>query len=257
MRIILSFVVLLALVGCAETDPYTRPKPAYTGISSTPAFVYTYNSRWPKQFKSVQTVTIDFGPVTKTLIGYLVVQRPGRFRLNAMTEQGMTIFELAHYDGYDTYRINTDEFSETALDNVSRDIQRIFLHQISALEEDDPWKAAGYEIKFASNETGAALGLQNDLGVGSFSMVGRPAVGEREIHRRFLYGDDFEEYRIDYYDYGLIEGLDARYPGHIVLRERAIGPEETPYKLTIQITELESRDKIWPPRVFLIPEEPE
>ncbi|MHC4840806.1 MAG: hypothetical protein ACYTDT_07550 [Planctomycetota bacterium] len=257
MRKLFSLSLLALLLGCAETDPYQRPEPAPTGLGSTAAFVAAYNSRWPKQFKTVQTVTIDFGPVTKTIVGYLVVQGPGKFRLNAMTEQGVTIFELAHYNGHDTNKLYTSEFDEVALENVSRDIQRVFLHRIDVLDSDDPWEASSYDMKFVADDTGTGLGLQDEDGVASYLMVGQPAKMERERHRIFRYDENRESYRVDYYEYTETEGKSARYPKYIVLRDRALNSGQVPYKLTINIAEIEPRSKQWPNRLFVIPKDTE
>lgn len=252
MRKLVSLILLALVVGCAETDPYVRPVSEATGINSAEKFVSEYNSRWPNQFKSVQTVTIDFGLVSKVMIGYLVVQQPGRFRLNAMTEQGLTLFEIAHIDGQDQFRVNAGDFNEMMLASVSRDIQRLFLRRITIVDGQNPTEPMGYKIKFVSDKDGSGLGMQNERGVDYYKMVGRPAIAEREVHRRFLYGDDREEYRVDYYEY------EARsFPKYIVLRERAIGADETPYKLTINVTKLKKRDKPWPARVFVIQDDAE
>ncbi|MDC1143070.1 hypothetical protein OAU50_08260 [Planctomycetota bacterium] len=252
MKISLSILVVVLMAGCADTDPYKRPNPAYTGFANEVGFVNAYNNRWPKQFKSVQTVTIDFGPVTKTLVGYLVVQGANCFRLNAMTEQGVTIFELAHHDGFDSFKMNTSEFDEAMLDNVSRDIQRVFLHQIATPGKSGLWESASFDTKFVSDETGAEFGIRGRYAIDSYRMVGNPAKPDRETHRLLRYDEDYETYRVDYYEYSESE---LTYPQYIVLRERALRSGDRPYKLTIHISELTPREKPWPAKLFVIPKE--
>ncbi|MCC6464257.1 MAG: hypothetical protein IT463_02825 [Planctomycetes bacterium] len=232
----LCLALLALLCGCAEVDPYRRapeaPAPGLTAEAATAAF----NDRWPAQFKCVQTVTLDFGPVTRTLVGYLVVQRPGRFRLQGMTEQGLKVFELVG-DGDATRTIfAADDMQDAVLQNIARDIRRVFLAAAT------PAATAEFE----AGECGARLQLRTTGSTQRITMVGQPpAVDEYEL---FLGGR--RAYRVNQYEWK------RNRPEVIVLRETGRESKGPPYKLTIRITEFTERPTPWPVKVFAHREKP-
>lgn len=246
-----SAVILFAFMfsACAEMDPYKRLEPAPTPQLTEEGVADVFNNRWPESFKCVQTVTLDFGVQTRTLLGYLIVQRPDQFRLQGMSEQGLKLFDLACDEGNITKVFAAEEFDARVLDSIARDIRRVFLAD-------------------AESETGA---LRTSLGVGGLVFATSELdVGESgtraEIHGKHsdldlnIVGDppqvdwyDYRQsdrslYRVDHYEWQ--EYGDLFLPSTIVLRERGIQSEGPAYKLTIKITEFAVRDKPWPDKVF-------
>lgn len=241
---------LCALAGCAETDPYKRQPPAPTGDLSVSQAIEAYNARWPQQFKCVQTVTLDFGPVTRTLVGYLIVQQPGRFRLQGMTEQGLKIFDIIG-DGQITKTVfAADEFDAKTLANIARDIRRVFLNQADAVVPmlrtslgDIGWVVTGkVEINQGAGQTDVRL--RNDQDTLRLRLVGRPP----KLDAAAVVRDGNGLYRMDHYEWQQQDGQSR--PGVIVLRERGVESRGPAYRLTIQITEFTPRDKPWPDKTF-------
>lgn len=244
----LPLVCFTLLCACAETDSYKRLDPAPTPELSVEAAVAAYDSRWPAQFKAVQTVTLDFGPVTRTLVGYLIVQQPGRFRLQGMTEQGIKLFDVLDNGSMGPeIAFAVEEFDRQTLEQIAGDIWRVFLHR---LDEPSPKEKRG-PAWVESTKTGTELTVKRNS-------------GENVIFRRAkLVGDacrvdwiraarGAELYRVDYFEWK--EFGQTVLPSVIVLRNRGVQPKGPAYKLTIQITELTLRDKPWPAKTFELPE---
>ncbi|MBX3473848.1 MAG: hypothetical protein KF754_05655 [Planctomycetes bacterium] len=235
---------LLWLSSCAETDPYKRLDPAPTPRLTVEEAVAAYDSRWPEQFKAVQTVTLDFGPVTRTLVGYLIVQQPGRFRLQGMTEQGIKLFDIV--DGGvmgPEVAFAVDEFDRPTLEQIAADIWKVFLQRMDSPAPQEQRGPAWLEY----TNSGTELTVKRNH-------------GENVIFRRArLVGADprvdwvraargAELYRANYYEWK--EFGPAWVPSVIVLRNRGVQPKGPAYKLTIQITEFTVRDKPWPEKTF-------
>lgn len=241
---LLIAAIALFVGGCAETDPYKRLDPAPTATLTAEQAVAAYDARWPEQFKAVQTVTLDFGPVTRTLVGYLIVQQPGRFRLQGMTEQGITLFDIVD-DGKTQPRVVSavEEFDQRTLDQIIGVTWRIFMHRMgkgsAGSSSDRVWlepAPGGLTLRKQSN-------AGEDVLWRSALLVGDPP---RVDSMRASKGPEL--YRIDYYDWKAFG--DVTVPSTIVLRDRGVQPKGPPFKLTMQITEFTVRDKPWPDRVF-------
>jgi len=235
---------VLWLSSCAETDPYKRLEPAPTPEMSVKEAWQAYDARWPEAFKSVQTVTIDFGPQTRTLVGYLVVQRPHRFRLQGMTEQGVKLFDIAgREEGEDTFSA-AEEIDARALRNIARDIRRVFL---------DPWQVAppeNWNLAGSVNSQGDArrarlAGKYHDL---NFLLIGAPP----RVDRYWVDDRSRTLFRVDQYEWKQL-AAELR-PSVIVLRESGVQSGGPAYRLTIQITDFTVRDKPWPAKTFELPE---
>lgn len=245
MRTALLIAAMALFVGgCAETDPYKRLDPAPTPELTAEQAVAAYDARWPDQFKAVQTVTLDFGPVTRTLVGYLIVQLPGRFRLQGMTEQGITLFDIVD-DGKTQPRVVSavEEFDQRTLDQIIGVTWRIFMHRMgkgsAGSSSDRVWLEpvpGGLTLRQQSN-------AGEDVLWRSAMLVGDPP---RVDSMRASKGPEL--HRIDYYDWKAFG--DVTVPSTIVLRDRGVQPKGPPFKLTMQITEFTVRDKPWPDRVF-------
>lgn len=251
--VLLCLVLLLG--ACAETDPYKRLAPEPTPDMDTPAIAEAFNSRWPLQFKCVQTVTLDFRITTRTLMGYLIVQQPGRFRLQGMTEQGLKLFDIAYADGEVIKIFAAEEFDDTILDNIARDIGRVFLFSVDASE--GPVSSLGgnglivksSDVHAGSDGTRASVaGSHADL---SLRLVGDPPRIDFYDYQQA----DRSLYRVDQYEWK--EFGDVFAPSKIVLRERGVQSQGPPYKLTIDVSELTPRDTHWPDRLFEAPKEDE
>jgi hypothetical protein len=243
----LCLLLLLALTACAETDPYKRLEPAATPELSETDAGSAFTSRWPWAFRCIQTVTIDFRVETRTLVGYLLVQRPGSFRLQGMTEQGLKLFDLISVDGKVSRVFAADEFDAKILDNIARDISRTFLsvwpHDPAAtMDVQADFGLLFARVKQSVRGTRAAIdGLE-------YLLVGDPPRVDWYEYRqsgRYLY-------RVNQYEWQEFD--DRLLPSVIVLREPGIQSDGPPYKLTIKITELTVRDKPWPEKMFLPPE---
>ncbi|MBZ0137964.1 MAG: DUF3261 domain-containing protein [Planctomycetes bacterium] len=246
MRISAVILIALMLAACAETDPYKRLDPAPTPEMPDAEVGQAFVDRWPRQFKCVQTVTLDFRVASRTLVGYLVVQRPGRFRLQGMSEQGLKLFDITYDQGKLTRVFAAEEFDAAVLTNVARDIRRVFLSM--------------------TDDESMSLVDQADFGL-LFGAV-RPGDGGVRASIRFPYGDlkmhlvgvpprvDWYEYRqsgrylyrVDHYEWSDVGG--AYLPAVIVLREPGIQSDGPAYKLTIKITEFTERENPWPDKVF-------
>ncbi len=245
-----TLLCLLALAGCAETDPYKRAQPAPTGDLSASQAIDAYNRRWPKQFKCVQTVTLDFGPITRTLVGYLIVQQPGQFRLQGMTEQGLKIFDIIGKGPETTTVFAADEFDARTLANIARDIRRVYLNQaadvvpmVQTTLGEFGWVVTGKaQVDQAAGNTQVSLRNQDDTL--RLSLVGQPARLDRAVVLREGNG----LYRLDQYEWQAQAG--RQQPTVIVLRERGVESRGPAYKLTIQVTQFTLRDKPWPEKTF-------
>lgn len=245
---VLAFMLLATLAcACAETDPYKRLPGGDVAVEATDAQAQqAFDTRWPVQFKAVQTVTIDFGPVTRTLVGYLIVQQPGRFRLQGMTEQGIKVFDIVGDDAGHQIAFAAPEFDQKILGNIARDIRRVFVSRVHTLVGSTPQAAAtGSRATFSAGATELKTVL-----------VGK----EHHIDNYDFRRDGRSLYRVDHYewkDFDADAEAAARpapgslmLPSVIVLRERGVQSDGAPYKLTVEVTELAVRKKEWPSRVF-------
>ncbi|MCB9893838.1 MAG: hypothetical protein H6839_05295 [Planctomycetes bacterium] len=235
MRASIFILSLLLLAGCAQTDPYARME----HVTITPNYELTpeaavdaFNDRWPEQFKCVQTVTIDFRIVTRTLVGYLVVQQPGKFRLQGMSEQGLKLFDIAFQDGEVHKVFAAEEFDAHVLADIARDIERVFLKSLN-----------GTATVRSSNGGTRAL-IQGDHAEIAANFVGEPPLVDWFEYRQ----SERALFRVDQYE-GRMFG-DLYLPSVIVLREPGIQSDGPPYKLTIKITDFTVRDKPWPDKLF-------
>jgi hypothetical protein len=231
MRLLLPGLLCLLLAACAAPgDPWQRLEPAPTASLTPEQAVKAMHTRWPAQFRAVQTVTVDFGPVARTVIGYLIVQQPGRFRLQGMSEQGLRLFEIIGRNAELEVLYSIDEFDGAVLESIARDIRRVFVAGPSL-----PGQAAlsfrpdGTQARWVSGgaETRATL-------------VGPDALVDSMETRL----NGHVRWRADHYEWQAYEH--GHYPAVVVLRERG----SQPYVLTVQTTRLESRDTPWPDSVF-------
>jgi hypothetical protein len=247
-------LIALALAACAETDPYKRLDPAPTGELSNQAAAEAFDERWPLQFKCVQTVTIDFRVVTRTLTAYLAVQRPGKFRLQGMTEQGLKLFDIAHADGVTTRIFAADEFDGKVLDNIVRDTVRVFLATTQSAVGAYDTSLGDFGLMFVGGHvayddgTGSRVALEGRHGELNLRLVGNPPYVD--WYAEGASGRDL--YRVDQYEWQNFGDMVA--PSVIVLREPGIQSDGPAYKLTIKITELTVRDKPWSEKMFMPPE---
>lgn len=249
----LCLLLLLALTACAETDPYKRLDPAPTGELSNEAAADAFDERWPVQFKCVQTVTIDFRVVTRTLTAYLAVQRPGRFRLQGMTEQGLKLFDIAHADGVTTRVFAAEEFDAKILDNIARDTIRVFLSTAQSATGGFRTSLGEFGLMFVSSssqedQSGSRVAFDGRKGELTLQLVGNPP--SVDWYTEGASGRDL--YRVDQYEWQQFGDVFA--PSVIVLREPGIQSDGPAYKLTVKITELTVRDKPWPEKMFTPPE---
>lgn len=246
-------VLSVLLSACAETDPYKRLEPAPTSDAAANAHG-AFNRRWPAQFKAVQTVTIDFRVTTRTLVGYLIVQGHDRFRLQGMTEQGIKLFEIVGDGDRGHVLFAAEEFDPRVLENIARDIRRVFL-----LESRDVGSGVRYRTTLgetgdvlvamparvmSQGESGATAEISGPQGQLRSRIVGKPPRIDWYSFRR----DDRDLYRVDHYEWQDMGGVFV--PTTIVLREPGVQSDGPPYKLTIKLTELTVRDEPWPDSVF-------
>lgn len=256
MRTSAIILIALMLTACADTDPYKRLEPAPTPEIQSADAGTAYATRWPIWFKCVQTVTIDFGPVSRTLVGYLLVNTHGQqFRLQGMTEQGLKLFEVAKDKDQIHVYFAAEEFDDTLIQNVVRDIGRVFLengeltggeYRVYTIDDGTyvdavlPFPEANVRIEpdgaFAHFET-----KNHDLHV---HCVGNPARVDWYDCRQ----SDRSLYRVDHYEWQTFGG--QLLPTTVVLREPGIQSDGPSYKLTIKITELTVRGRSWADRVF-------
>lgn len=247
--LICAAVVLIG--ACAEVDPYRRLDPGATGAVTGEQAASAFDHRWPAQFKAVQTVTIDFGPVTRTLVGYLIVQQPGRFRLQGMTEQGIKLFDIiGGANGELTVAFAADEFDRKVLANIARDIRRVFVATVASLVGD------GFEAGVSADSAPAKVrlaGRQSELHLWLAGLLHEVDSYDYRRDGRSLFRADYYEWK----DFDADADNAARptpgslfLPSVVVLRERGVQSDGPAYKLTIEITELTVRKKAWPDRVF-------
>ena len=237
-------LLLLTLSACAVADPYSRLDPAPTPELSAVAANAAFEGRWPEQFKCVQTVTIDFRVQTRTLVGYLIVQRPAKFRLQGMTEQGLTLFDVAYDDGKSTRVSAAEEFDGKVIDDIVRDIRRTFLDFSIPRDDTDPAVRGAHSVGVDRRDNGTRFTLRGrgmDLVANA---VGDPPRIDWYAGRQ----SDRDLYRVDQYEWQKFGEL--LLPSVIVLRESGIQSDGPPYKLTMKITEFTPRDKPWPVALF-------
>jgi hypothetical protein len=249
MRICCILLTALALAACAETDPYKRLDPASTGELFASDALNGFDFRWPRNFKCVQTVTLDFGIQTRTLVGYLVVGEPYQYRLTGMSEQGLKLFDIVSVWGKLKVVFAAEEFGSKVLSNIARDIDRVFLADGQKYFP-DYWTGLSrfgdllVDHRLQTGESGAALTLFGRHGDLRIQFVGKPPRVDWYEYRR----DNRYLYRVDQYEWQSFGDLFL--PSTIVLREPGIQSDGPAYKLTIKITELTVRDKPWPEKMF-------
>ena len=254
-RLCTSLLLLLSLVACAEQDPYRRLEPGLATNLSTAQLVDAFNARWPQQFKCVQTVTLDFGPVTRTFNALLIVQRPGKFRLQGMAEQGLKLFELAHDEAGDHVIFKGDDISTKVIEGISRDIRRVFLDPFARVEGSTEGDQYYYLEGNTSRLTMRAAMVGEILGprdITTRAMLARDAHASWPDCAEALDSEGVK-YRFRQYNWVTTEasGADlAFYPSVIVLRDSGRESGGPPYKLTIKINELTLRGSPWPEKTF-------
>lgn len=254
-------MIVLLLAACAETDPYKRLEPAPADADSV-HIANAFNERWPAQFKCVQTVTIDFGIATRTLVGYLIVQRPNRFRLQGMTEQGIKLFDIAGDENHWHINFEAEETEFGVMASIARDIRRVFFRDIyhSVVDLGGGFYSGDIgEYLAASRVHANDGGTSMHVPIRQLDLVVRQ-VGEHSFTTEYALKDGPNpQYSVRQYDWEDSDVADKpesgfpapwaeQLPRTIVLRERGLaGPA---YKLTIKITEFTVRDKPWPDKIF-------
>ena len=238
------------LAGCAAPDPYKRlepaPTPELTGAQAGEAF----DGRWPEQFKSVQTVTIDFGLATRTLVGYLIVQQPGQFRLQGMTEQGIKLFDVIGNAENWRLTFEAEEMDFRVIASIARDIRRVYLSSLESVlsPSESSLGTDEYSTKVRALDDGSRARFAGKHGDLAVNLVGtQPSVDWYEYLQ-----SDRALYRVDHYEWQDFGGTNL--PSTVVLHEPGIQSMGPPYKLTIKITELTVRDKPWPAKLFEVGE---
>lgn len=248
LRLSVSLLLPLLLCACAESDPYKRLETVPIG-SRTQLVLdnvqSSYNSRWPERFKSVQTVTVDFGPVTRTFSALIVFQLPGSFRLQGLTEQGIKIFDLIHNEDGDRVVFKADEMNDETITAVSRDVRRVFLTSLKG--------------RFETEVSESEVLLTKD----SFDLTTRIRLAHQPdppidvSYKPFLWLDsqscsnhEGELYSFRQYEWKAFHRGITYLPSVIVLRDSGRESKSYPYKLTIKISELTVRLDPWPEKTF-------
>lgn len=249
----------LMLTACAESDPYKRLELRPTVEVTTYELVKAYNNRWPEQFKCVQTVTIDFGPVTKTFNALLIVQRSGKFRIQGMTEQGIKIFELAHNEEGDHVLFKADEMNEGTITGISKDIQRVFLEPLPGVAESRR-DAEHYYLEANTPSQVVRVIIVGEMDDGALAATPRRNEGdqaaglwvdrvESDSTEGRLYCLGNYDWKLKWHKTGAVT-VGWFVPSVIVLRDSGRDSKSYPYKLTIKINELTVRDTPWPEKTF-------
>jgi hypothetical protein len=236
VKIPLALLLLVAVAACAETDPYRRAEAAPTRALTASQAAHAFNARWPRQFKAVQTVTLDFEVATTTLVGYLIVQRPSRFRLQGMTEQGMRLFDLVGNENGDHVEFAAEEFTDAILRDVAQDIRAVFL-----LEIPGGLQARDDMLEVNASSAGTLVEYEGTPYRTCARLVGEPPRVDSYRHDT-LPGD--APLRVNQYEWSEFGG--GVYPRVIVLRDPGESTGGVEYKLTIHTTALEPRDEPWP-----------
>jgi hypothetical protein len=264
-------LLLMMAAGCAMPDPLRTPDPfapleaGHTPELSADDAARLFSERWPERFRCVHTATLDFGVQTRTLTGYLAVERPGMFRLQGMTEHGVRLFEMVRNGENLSILSNTEEFSADVLHSVARDVSRVFLQE---WPEGEPGGRASYTrtalgsdsatVQYATRFAGIdlrATGTPSRVVRYELNVASPPYPDRLMLEMR---DDGFcipgaQRCRVDHYEWR--EFGELLLPSVVVLRHYGKGEGDPPYKLTIQITSFETRDTPWPERLFLPPEE--
>ncbi len=237
----LPLILLALLLGaCADTDPYRRAEPAMTRDLTREEAARTFNDRWPMQFKAVQTVTLDFRVETRTLVGYLVIQRPDKFRLQGMTEHGLNLFDLVGDARGDHIVFAVEEFNEGVLSDVARDIRTVFLLEESA--------SADESVKIEPDDEGTWVKFRARPQHTDAWLVGDPPLVDWYEHYP---APGRSPLRVNHYEWG-----DGRVlPEIVVVRNPGLRLGGARYKLTIRTTQLDVRDEPWPDSVFNVDDE--
>ena len=242
-------VAAIVFAACAKTDPYRRLEPELPLVQSQAELLAAYNNRWPDRFKCVQTVTIDFGPVTRTLVGYLIVQKPGKFRLQCMTEQGIRLLDIVGNSYGPKTLFAAEEFDDVTVDRISRNIAQVFLHVVRPSNKVQPGRGGG--IREWWEATGNGIELVQGRGAPEPNLFFRARLTGNPPQVDWIKAcwNEANQYRIDHYEWRNL-GESLR-PSVIVLRDRATLPRGRPYKLTIQLTELTAQQQPWPESTFM------
>lgn len=234
--LIVALAALTVLAACAETDPYRRLDPAPTAHLTAAQAACAFDVRWPQRFKCVHNVTIDFGPQTRALVGYLIVDGTS-FRLQGMTEQGIKLFDIIQrLEDPPQVVMAAEQFDKRIVEAVARDIARVFARKFALSGERKGSAAHALD--------GTELVVQQ-AGIHDHArLVGDPP--RVDWYRQVR--DGSEAFRVDQYEWRELGG--QLRPSVIVLRDRGRESNGPSYKLTIQITEFEVRDTPWPERTF-------
>jgi hypothetical protein len=245
-------LILLALLlwACADTDPYRRAEPAMTRDLTREEAARAFNDRWPRQFKAVQTVTLDFRVETRTLVGYLVIQRPDKFRLQGMTEHGLNLFDLVGDAQGDHIVSAVEEFNEGVLSDVARDIRTVFLLEEATGLYDGSGGDAG-KIHW-----GEAVHIEPDDEGTWVRFRVRPQHTDAWVVDDPPLVDWYEHHpipgrtplRVNHYEWG--DRFGRALPDIVVVRNPGLRLGGARYKLTICTTQLDVRDEPWPDAVF-------
>lgn len=227
-------LVTLSLAACAQSEPYRRLEPGPATEVPLTRLVEAYNTRWPAQFKSSQTVTLDFGPVTRTFSALLIVQQPGCFRLQGMTEQGLKIFDLARDGAGDHVIFKGDDMGDQAVAQISRDIQRVFLDGFIGV----PSASTRGSFQWLEGNT-PSLTLRAKLAAQGQNLL---------VDCTELRDESGRLYALDSYEWTDTGGF--HHPQVIVLRDSGRQSGSYPYKLTLKINELAKRAAPWPEKTF-------
>ncbi len=227
-------------------------EPPGTREDHEPMTLEHFNRRWPEQFKCVQTVTIDFGPVSRTFTALLIVQKPGRFRLQGMTELGLKVFDLAGSEQGDLVIFKGDGINDQTIEGIGRDIRRVFLDPLPGVIETS--RSFRYFYLEANTPRLAYCARLTPYTQQSGFKFRDYWSGPARLDRLVASRADGELFRFDQYDWGVWWTFDPDHepfiPHVIVLRDSGRESGGPPYKLTIKITELTVRDTPWPEKTF-------
>lgn len=246
--VVVAVFSAVLLSACAESDPYKRIETVPIGSRSQLVLdnvQSSYNSRWPERFKSVQTVTIDFGPVTRTFSALIVFQLPGSFRIQGLTEQGIKIFDLIHDGNGDRVVFRADDMSDETIAAVSRDIRRVYLSSLTGRIETE---LSDGEVLLTKDSFALTTQIR---------MAYQPDPPIDVSYKPFLWLDsqscsnrEGELYSFRQYEWKAFHRGITYLPSVIVLRDSGRESKSYPYKLTIKISELTVRIDPWPEKTF-------
>lgn len=160
LRPCLAFL-LCATAGCAPS-PSPQPGPPTLGIDAQAIFAHHRAARLD-QFKMRHQVETSFGPRSEVVEGFLIVDRPDRFWVRAMSPFGATLFDVKDLGGGDMQvDIRLDEVKDQrAPQFLARDIRRIYLSTCNA---DAAVKAVGDAAVARCALAGTEPAIETDAG---------------------------------------------------------------------------------------------